>query len=111
MKSSEVISMSESLFDNKKYKIMDNKIKNLDDSYVFLEQVYYKKIQKIKHILLVSQLKKVVGLQILDGELILSLKLRLFMKVLILLLKPVNQYWQLQEDLLFLLDHIINMEK
>ena len=40
---SEVISMSESLFDNKKYKIIDNKIKNLDDSYVFLEQVYYKK--------------------------------------------------------------------
>lgn len=40
---SEVISMSESLFDNKKYKVIDNKIKNLDDSYVFLEQVYYKK--------------------------------------------------------------------
>ena len=40
---SEVISMSESLFDNKKYKIIDNKIKNLDDSYAFLEQVYYKK--------------------------------------------------------------------
>ena len=42
-KSSEVISMSESLFDNKKYKMMDNKIKNLDDSYAFLEQFYYKK--------------------------------------------------------------------
>jgi len=42
-KDSEVISMSESLFDNKKYKVIDNKIKNLDDSYVFLEQVYYKK--------------------------------------------------------------------
>ena len=40
---SEVISMSESLFDNIKYKVIDNKIKNLDDSYVFLEQVYYKK--------------------------------------------------------------------
>ena len=35
--------MSESLFDNIKYKVIDNKIKNLDDSYVFLEQVYYKK--------------------------------------------------------------------
>ena len=42
-KSSEVVSMSESLFDNKKYKMIDNKIKNLDDSYAFLEQFYYKK--------------------------------------------------------------------
>ena len=42
-KSSEVISMSESLFDNKKYKMIDNKIKNLDDSYAFLEQFFYKK--------------------------------------------------------------------
>ena len=42
-KSSEVISMSESLFDNKKYKMIDNKIKNLDDSYAFLEQLFYKK--------------------------------------------------------------------
>ena len=41
--SSEVISMSESLFDSKKYTLIDNKIKNLDDSYVFLEQFYYKK--------------------------------------------------------------------
>jgi len=40
---SEVISMSESLFDNKKYKSIDKKIKNLDDSYVFLEQFFYKK--------------------------------------------------------------------
>ena len=37
--------MSKSLFDNIKYTI-DNKIKNLDDSYVFLEQVYYKKFRK-----------------------------------------------------------------
>ena len=43
---SEVISMSESLFDNKKYKIIDNKIKNLDDSYVFLEQFIIKKFRK-----------------------------------------------------------------
>ena len=42
-KNSEVISMSESLFDNKKYKMIDNKIKNLDDSYAFLEQFFYKK--------------------------------------------------------------------
>ena len=42
-KNSEVISMSESLFDSKKYKLIDNKIKNLDDSYVFLEQFFYKK--------------------------------------------------------------------
>jgi len=42
-KSSGVISMSESLFDNKKYKMIDNKIKNLDDSYAFLEQFFYKK--------------------------------------------------------------------
>ena len=42
-KSSEVISMSESLFDNKKYKMIDYRIKNLDDSYAFLEQFFYKK--------------------------------------------------------------------
>jgi murein DD-endopeptidase MepM/ murein hydrolase activator NlpD len=42
-KNSEVISMSESLFDSRKYKLIDNKIKNLDDSYVFLEQFFYKK--------------------------------------------------------------------
>ena len=42
-KSSEVISMSESLFDNKKYNMIDSKIKNLDDSYAFLEQFFYKK--------------------------------------------------------------------
>lgn len=47
-KNSEVISMSESLFDSKKYKSIDNKIKNLDDSYVFLEQLFYKKISENK---------------------------------------------------------------
>ena len=35
--------MSESLFDSQKYKLINNKIKNLDDSYVFLEQFFYKK--------------------------------------------------------------------
>ena len=47
-KNSEVISMSESLFDNNKYKMIDNKIKNLDDSYAFLEQFFYKKKSESK---------------------------------------------------------------
>ena len=44
-KNSEVISMSESLFDSKKYKLINNKIKNLDDSYVF-RTVFIKKFRK-----------------------------------------------------------------
>ena len=49
--------MSENLFDNIKYKIIDNKIKGLDDEIIFLEQVYYKNSEKIKHILCIYQLK------------------------------------------------------
>ena len=60
---SEVISMSESLFDNIKYKVIDNKIKNLDDSYVFLEQVYYKKNSENQTYPSGIPIKKVVGLQ------------------------------------------------
>lgn len=57
-KSSEVISMSESLFDNKKYKMIDNKIKNLDDSYAFLEQFFYKKKSENKTYPSVIPIKK-----------------------------------------------------
>ena len=49
--------MSESLFDSKKYKLINNKLKTSMIVMCFLEQFFYKKIQKIKPILLVSRLK------------------------------------------------------
>jgi len=109
-KNSEVISMSESLFDNKKYKMIDNKIKNLDDSYAFLEQFFYKKKSENKTYPSGIPIKKGSRSSNFGWRIDPFTKVKTFLRVLNLFEKMVKQSLPVAGDLLFFLDRIINME-